>query len=324
LAIIHVKSFNTFFFQNRESMINAVSTKTIRTTPLIEQQQPLTVVSSNPLENQLRQALVEPHFSRGSITQADVTAYLNNTAYVQARADYENNLLPLPGMVAHARNTMAVTQEINKLRAAHPNLDENAFQNLLGEKLTGMLMGMKENKQLDLSQYQAKNNHKNGYAKFLLYSNSNTPLPYCLQLFVFLPKQTSETQSTNNQLEQSSKLINHQRGQRTKLHNHIAPCASSVLQGTLEETVYCPIDGFRKNSPLAVETDRRRRETGSTEGFDEQKVLTSMILIPCTGLKTLATTQPFQFITTVKWTAYKMKLTKRPACAGLQKTSLAK
>jgi len=253
-------------------MTNTVSTKIHQSTTPIDQQQPFTVVSGNPLEHQLRQALGEPHFSSGTITHADVTDYLDNSAYTLARADYEHNLLPLRGMIVHAQNTIAVTREINKLRAANPELNDNEFQNLLGEKLTDMLMGMKENKQLNLAHYRAKNNHKNGYAKFLLYSSSNTPLPYCLQLFVFLPKQTAESPATNNQQVQTSKLINHQRGQRTKLHNHIAPCASSVLQGTLEETTYSPIQGFRKNSPLAMETGRRLRETGSTDGFNEHEL----------------------------------------------------
>jgi hypothetical protein len=255
-------------------MTNTISTRIHQFTPSTNQQHPFTVVASNPLENELRQALVESNFSRGTITQADIQDYLDNTAYASARADYEYNLLPLSGMVVHAQNTIAVTHEINKLRAANPALDENEFQNLLGEKLTDMLMGMKDNKQLNLAHYQAKNNHKNGYAKFLLYSNSNTPLPHCLQLFVFLPKQTAESPVTNNQQAQSSKLINHQRGQRTKLHNHIAPCASYVLQGTLEETTYCPIEGFRKNSPLAIETGRQRRETGSADGFNEHELNT--------------------------------------------------
>jgi len=209
-------------------MTNTISTRIHQFTPSTNQQHPFTVAASNPLENELRQALVESNFSRGTITQADIQDYL----------------------------------------------DENEFQNLLGEKLTDMLMGMKDNKQLNLAHYQAKNNHKNGYAKFLLYSNSNTPLPHCLQLFVFLPKQTAESPVTNNQQAQSSKLINHQRGQRTKLHNHIAPCASYVLQGTLEETTYCPIEGFRKNSPLAIETGRQRRETGSADGFNEHELNT--------------------------------------------------
>ena len=243
-------------------MINSITTKNHQCTAFVDQQQTLAVVSDNPLEQQLKQALNEPRFLTGTITQTNVKQYLDNTIYAHARADYENNLLPLPGMVVHARNTIALTQEINKLRGANPDLNEDAFQNVLGEKLGEMLMGMKENKQLDLSHYRAKNNHKNGYAKFLLYSSPGVSLPYCLQLFVFLPRQTLDSQAAINQQADSSKLINEHRGQRTKLHNHIAPCASSVLQGTIEESVYSPIAGFRKNSPLAMETARRRRETG--------------------------------------------------------------
>jgi hypothetical protein len=255
-------------------MIHSISKPIHQSTTPIDQPQPLTVVSRNPLEQQLRQTLSEPRFASGTITQSDVKEYLDNKAYEHVRADYEQNLLPLSGMVVHARNTMLVNQQIKKLRLDNSGLDENAFQNLLGEKLTEILMNLKESKQLDLSHYKAKSNHKNGYAKYLLYSSPNARLPYCLQLFVFLPKQTAESQATHNQQTQSSKLINHQRGQRTILHNHIAPCASSVLQGTLEETLYCPIEGFRKNSPLAMETGRRRRDTGSTEGFDEHDLNT--------------------------------------------------
>ena len=247
-------------------MIYSISTKTNPTTTTIDQQQPFTVVSSNPLEQQLRQTLREPRFSSGTITQADVKQYLDNTAYAHARADYEKSLLTLPGMVAHARNTILLNQQIQTLRLANHELNEDAFQTLLGEKLTEILITLKENKQLDLSHYKAKSEHKNGYGKYLLYSNPDTNAPYCLQLFVFLPKQANALAA--------AKEINHQRGHRTTLHNHIAPCASHVLEGTLEETLYRPIEGFRKNAPLALETKRQIRETGSAEGFDEDELNT--------------------------------------------------
>ena len=247
-------------------MINAISTKTHPTTTPIDQQQPFTVVSSNPLEQQLQQALREPRFSSDTITQADVKQYLDNSAYAHARVDYEKNLLTLPGMVAHARNTMLIHQQIRTLRSTNSELNEEAFQILLGEKLPDILISMKENKQLDLAHYKAKSNHKHGYGKYLLYSNPSTSTPCCLQLFVFLPRQAKALAE--------AKEINHQRGHRTTLHNHIAPCVSHVIEGTLEETLYRPIEGFRKNAPLAVETKRKIRETGSAEGFDQDELNT--------------------------------------------------
>lgn len=232
------------------------------------------VISANPLEPLLREALMEPGFLDDTITASDVRAYLANTSYTKVRADYENHLLTLPGMVAHARNSMVVAQEIRVLQDRHPELDETSFQNLLGDKLTGILMHLKESKQLDLSQYKAKNNHKNGYAKYLLYSHRHHQTPYCLQLFVFSPKQTLETSELERLEVPESKQLNPQRGHRTKLHNHIASCSSSILQGTLEEALYTPIQGFRKNAPLAQEIGRRIRETGSVDGFDDNALST--------------------------------------------------
>ncbi|HEX4878770.1 MAG TPA: hypothetical protein VFV39_02910 [Limnobacter sp.] len=200
--------------------------------------------------------MLRPHALPKDISAGQAITYLQNSNYQMARADYEKGLLELPDMARHATNTIRVGRAIENLRKAHVHLSEVQFQDLLGTRITPILMQMIEDGMLDLSPYLPKSAHKNGYAKYLLYSHAHPEHPYCLQLFAFAPKQH----------------VDNMRGQRTKLHNHIAPCASSVLQGTLEETLYCPVQGPRKGAPLARQTSQRLRPTGSVDGFAEDEI----------------------------------------------------
>lgn len=229
--------------------------------------------SRNPLEKSFKEELSHPRSFNEHVSQSDVEKYLANSNYEKVRSDYENGLLTLDGMVAHAKNSIIVSKQVAQLRQENPHLDEPQFQNLLGEKITDILLNLKSKNILDLSHYQPVNTKKNGYAKYLLYSQSHQKFPFCFQIFTFAPKQEMRASGLDTPLSSAEKKeVNELRGHRTRMHNHLAPCASSVLLGTMQETLYKPVEGTRKGDPLAQEFQKNIRDTGTVDGFDEEEL----------------------------------------------------
>jgi hypothetical protein len=180
------------------------------------------------------------------VSEQEKRSYLERDDYKTVRTQgYEKGLLTIAGMVEHAMNSIFVGREIEAYRKENSNLSEKGFQVALEKKLSEILLDGIESKKIDVSHYQPSADHKRGYGKYLLYSNPDKSNPFCVQLFVFAE------------------------GQKTRLHNHIAPCSTTVLQGAVEESLYEPQSGQRKGSPLARFVSSSVRKTGSLAGFDD-------------------------------------------------------
>lgn len=181
-----------------------------------------------------------------NITDQEKESYLNRGDYEKVRTQgYEKGLLTPTGMVAHALNSIFVGREVEAFRKENAHLSEQAFQVVLEDKLSSVLLGGVESKKIDLSHYKPLNDTKRGYGKYLLYSNPDQSNPFCVQLFVFAA------------------------GQKTRLHNHIAPCSTTVLQGVVEESLFEPQSGQRKGDPLARFLSSTIRQKSSLGGFDD-------------------------------------------------------
>jgi predicted metal-dependent enzyme (double-stranded beta helix superfamily) len=81
--------------------------------------------------------------------------------------------------------------------------------------------------------------HVHGYGKYLLYTDGNAGVPYCLQIFAFGG------------------------GQKTPIHDHPCECTSVVLKGTLRERLYHAVD-----DGTARKYKKQQRPTGSKESLD--------------------------------------------------------
>lgn len=184
-----------------------------------------------------------------NITDQEKESYLNRGDYEKVRTQgYEKGLLTPAGMVAHAMNSIFVGREVDAFRGENAYLSEKEFQVVLEDKLSAILLGGVDSKKIDLSYYKPLDGTKRGYGKYLLYSNPDQSNPFCVQLFVFAA------------------------GQKTRLHNHIAPCSTTVLQGAVEEKLFEPQSGQRKGEPLAHFVSSTIRQKGSLGGFDDGKL----------------------------------------------------
>ena len=210
-------------------------------------------------EPDFRHKLLETAANRLGVSPMDVVRHLENPAYTQVRRDYEKGLLTPMGSVQHALNQIVLNKTISKLRSDNPTLSECAFQDLLGKKITGMLLGLVFDKHLRLEHYKPKGTGRNEYGKYLLHSFKDSLQPFCLQLFVFYPAEL-----TVGDL--------HERGQGTPDHNHIAPCQASVIAGWMQETKSVVQSDPETGKDMLVVIDKKPRPLGSVGGFDANEL----------------------------------------------------
>lgn len=183
------------------------------------------------------------------ITKQEKINYLSRADYDCVRNHgYEKGLLTSQGMVVHALNSIFVEREVLNFREKLKDVPEKEFQSSLESKLSEILLDGLSSKKIDISYYKPAGDNKRGYGKYLLYSNPDKSNPFCFQLFVF------------------------GEGQKTRLHNHIAPCSTTVLQGAIEESLYEAALGTRKGEPLAKFVSSSVREQGSLAGFDSEQL----------------------------------------------------
>ena len=152
-----------------------------------------------------------------------------------ARSLYE---VPLPNdlLHRHADNQERVAAAIHAYFDAQPGVVlPQDRPSKLAEDLYGVLKSSGFNPDIYLPKDR---DHVNGYGKYLLYTDGNGGVPFCLQIFAFGG------------------------GQKTPIHDHPCECTSVVFKGALKERLYRPLsDG------TAFKYTKKCRATGSTEAL---------------------------------------------------------
>ncbi|MEY3201522.1 MAG: hypothetical protein RIR70_1072 [Pseudomonadota bacterium] len=153
----------------------------------------------------------------------------------EARKNYE---VPLPADLGqgHAENQQRVAQAIGAWFDAQPGV---VFAQDRPARLAEHLYTLLKEARFNPDVYLPRDaHHPMGYGKYLLYTDDNAGLPYCLQVFAFSG------------------------GQKTPIHDHPCECTSVVFQGTLKERLYRALpDG------TAFKYAKRHRAAGSTEAL---------------------------------------------------------